>query len=123
MPPGVWYHVIWNTLGSWLPGDPRGFRNRDHRIHSTGDYRNPPPRSEHANLLEYNRARSREKVTVPTAVRPAIVKSVLDSLRRADASAAALSVAALSTFICCRTCQWITTWLHCWWARSKPTHH
>jgi hypothetical protein len=31
-----------NTYGTWLPGDPRGFRTRNHREHVEGDYRNPP---------------------------------------------------------------------------------
>ena len=29
---------MFGTYSSWLPGDARGFRNRDHRIHSSGDY-------------------------------------------------------------------------------------
>ncbi len=35
-------HVMFSTRGHWLPVDPRGFRNRDHRIHSSGDYTHPP---------------------------------------------------------------------------------
>ena len=38
-----WFHCIGGTYGSWLPGDPRGFRTRHHREHVEGDYRNPPP--------------------------------------------------------------------------------
>ncbi len=38
-----WYHVVLTTYGSWLPGDPRGFRTRHHRLHVEGDYKNPPP--------------------------------------------------------------------------------
>jgi hypothetical protein len=38
-----WYHLMANTYGTWLPGDPRGFRTRRHRRHVQGDYRNPPP--------------------------------------------------------------------------------
>src|SRR3954468_9029001 len=37
-----WYHCMGNTYGTWLPGDPRGFRTRLHREHVEGDYRNPP---------------------------------------------------------------------------------
>ena len=44
------YHVIWSTYGSWLPGDPRGFRTRRHRMHVEGGYRNPPPPGTHAGL-------------------------------------------------------------------------
>ena len=38
-----WYHAIASTYGSWLPGDPRGFRTRAHREHVEGDYKSPPP--------------------------------------------------------------------------------
>ena len=38
-----WYHVNGNTYGTWLPGDERGWRARDHREHVEGDYRSPPP--------------------------------------------------------------------------------
>jgi len=34
---------VGNTKGTWLPGDPRGFRVRHHDEHVEGDYRNPPP--------------------------------------------------------------------------------
>jgi hypothetical protein len=38
-----WYHVTSNTYGTWLPGDPRGWRERGHKKHVEGDYKNPPP--------------------------------------------------------------------------------
>ncbi len=38
-----WYHVTGSTYGTWLRGDPRGWRTRHHREHVEGDYRNPPP--------------------------------------------------------------------------------
>jgi len=38
-----WYHVNGNTYGTWLPGDPRGWREKRHRKHVPGDYKNPPP--------------------------------------------------------------------------------
>ncbi len=31
------------TYGTWLPGDPKGFRTQHHREHIDGDYRSPPP--------------------------------------------------------------------------------
>jgi REP element-mobilizing transposase RayT len=36
-----------------LRADERGFRDHDHRIHSSGDYRNPPPKSEHEGLRRW----------------------------------------------------------------------
>jgi len=38
-----WYHVNGNTYGTWLRGDPRGWRARWHRRHVEGDSRKPPP--------------------------------------------------------------------------------
>ncbi len=38
-----WFHVTFATYGTWLPGDPRGFRTRHHREHVEGDYKSPPP--------------------------------------------------------------------------------
>ena len=32
-----WYHVTGGTYGSWLPGDPRGWRARGRREHVDGD--------------------------------------------------------------------------------------
>ncbi len=37
-----WCHCMCNTYGTWLPGDPRGFRTRGHREHVEGDYKSPP---------------------------------------------------------------------------------
>jgi hypothetical protein len=45
--PRTWFHITWNTYGTWLPGDPRGFRSHNHRIHSSGTYKSPPPPGEH----------------------------------------------------------------------------
>lgn len=37
-----WYHVNGNTYGTWLRGDPRGWRTRRHREHVEGNYKHPP---------------------------------------------------------------------------------
>ncbi len=52
--PGL-IHATCHYHGQWIPGDQRGFRSRDHRIHSSGDYRNPPPIQEHAGLRQWVR--------------------------------------------------------------------
>ena len=36
-----WFHIVLTTYGTWLPGDPRGFRTRHHRQHVEGDYKSP----------------------------------------------------------------------------------
>jgi hypothetical protein len=50
-----WYHCNGNTYGTWLPGDPRGFRERHHRRHIDGDYKNPPPPGAHDDQLNRSR--------------------------------------------------------------------
>jgi hypothetical protein len=37
-----WYHCTVSTYGTWLPGDPRGWRERNHHEHVQGDYKTPP---------------------------------------------------------------------------------
>jgi hypothetical protein len=37
-----WFHCSGSTYGTWLPGDPRGWRSRHHREHVEGDYKHPP---------------------------------------------------------------------------------
>jgi hypothetical protein len=51
-----WYHVNGNTYGTWLPGDPRGWRERWHRRHVEGDYKDPPPAGIHEDLHERSRS-------------------------------------------------------------------
>ena len=56
-----WYHLMANTYGMWLPGDPRGFRTRDHREHVEGDYRNPPPKDEYDQRWRQSRQSMKQK--------------------------------------------------------------
>ncbi len=50
-----WFHITFSTYGTWLPGDPRGFRAWKHKLHSSGDYKSRPPQGEHAALQRYAR--------------------------------------------------------------------
>jgi len=88
------YHVIWSTYGSWLPGDPRGFRTRHHRRHVEGDYRNPPPPGTDEGLHRHAReAMSKSEVVIPRHLRPAAGEAALERLVKEGADVAALSVA------------------------------
>ncbi|MCH8342653.1 MAG: hypothetical protein IH983_01555 [Planctomycetes bacterium] len=46
-------HAICTYYGQWVPGDPRGWRARGHKRHSSGDYQIPPPAAQHAGLRRY----------------------------------------------------------------------
>ena len=70
-----------------MHGDDRGFRSRGHRIHSSGDYKHPPPAGEHAGLLEFHQVRAKGlRIKIPKSVRRdvalALLKSVLVTGRR-----------------------------------------
>jgi hypothetical protein len=78
-----WRHVILNTRSSWLPGDPRGFRNRHHRIHSAGDYKHPPLAGEHAELYHTNLSTACEEVHLTKNLRPLVGQTLTQYLQRA----------------------------------------
>lgn len=78
LPGKAWFHIIFNTRGSWLPGDPRGFRSRNHRKHSEGDYMNPPPVGQHAGLHRVVREQSGPAVSIPPGLFGVIGQAVLD---------------------------------------------
>ena len=46
-------HGICTYWRQWLPADVCGWRSVDHKVHSSGDYKNPPPPDEHAGLRRY----------------------------------------------------------------------
>ena len=71
-----------NARCSWLHGDERGFRSRGHRIHSSGDYRNPPPADEHAGLRRYHAARSGKAVSFAFEVRIALLEAFVRKMRK-----------------------------------------
>ncbi len=94
MPPSPrWFHIEFNTFGTWLPGDPRGFRDHDHRIHSSGDYRNPPPRSEHQALHRWVSKRLQQQAVQLTAPqREEVGRLLIHALNRRDMHVLALAV-------------------------------
>ncbi|MGB2821400.1 MAG: hypothetical protein WBF17_10490 [Phycisphaerae bacterium] len=47
-----WFHCSGSTYGTWLRGDPRGWRSRHHREHVEGDYKEPPPPGKYDELHE-----------------------------------------------------------------------
>lgn len=78
-----WYHCMGHTYGTWLPGDPRGFRTRHHREHVEGDYKNPPPKGKYDELL--NRSRNlmkRDPIFLSVEQRVLIVRLLVESLQR-----------------------------------------
>jgi hypothetical protein len=78
----AWWRVDIGTYCSWLPGDERGFRNRDHRIHSSGDYKHRPAPEEHQGLRNHNRERCPEPVAIPRDLRLKVATKIAEVLLR-----------------------------------------
>lgn len=90
-----WYHCMSNTYGTWLPGDPRGFRTRGHREHVEGDYKRPPPAGVYEQRHEAAKGRmKRDAVVLAKESRRVACEEVYDSLVRHGVEVLAVSVSA-----------------------------
>ena len=88
-----WYHITVHAYGSWLRGDPRGWRSRDHREHVQGDYKNPPPKGKYDRLSAKSKSlMPREPVRIATDLRKFVVDSFVERLHRDDIEVLAASV-------------------------------
>ncbi len=98
--PGMrWRHVTLGTHNSWLPGDPRGFRSNQHKIHSSGDYKHPPPPGEHAGLFAYAKSISGPAIIIPQDCRAMVGKKILKKLHECKYETLAFAVGGMHTHI------------------------
>ena len=74
-----WYHIMGNTFGTWLPGDPKGFRARHHREHVDGDYKKPPPKGKYDALWKPSKELMKRE---PVYLNPAQRKRAVDEFVR-----------------------------------------
>jgi len=87
------YHITWGTYGSWLPGDPRGFRTRHHRQHVDGDYHHPPPPGTYNGLHTHvRRCLKQPPVLIPRDLRETVGRGCLDRFAAEGVAVAALSI-------------------------------
>lgn len=76
-----WCHCMANTYGTWLPGDPRGFRTRKHREHVEGDYKSPPPKGMYEQRhADAKRRMNRDAVVLSVEARRVAVISIRHAL-------------------------------------------
>jgi len=92
-PPGQrWWHLILSGHCTWLHGNPRGFRSRDQRIHSSGDYKRPPPPGEHDRLHQFHQQRSAKPVLFAPALRSRLGDALKRKLKKLEVQALIVSV-------------------------------
>lgn len=97
-----WYHVMGHTYGTWLPGDPRGFRTRHHREHCEGDYKHPPE-EDYSALHEWaKRNMKRPPVILNREQRRRAVEIIAWSLRKREIDVVIVAVDAVHMHILAR---------------------
>jgi len=88
-----WYHAVGSTYGTWLRGDPRGFRTFQHRQHVQGDYRNPPPPGIYAPIFEKSKTELRyPPVQLNTRQRHIACRAMIEKLREDAVEIIALAI-------------------------------
>ena len=88
-----WYHVTGNTYGTWLRGDPRGWRSRRGREHVDGDYKNPPPAGTYETLHAQSRSSlKRAPVYLSAVQRRAAGEALVEMLLQLDIEVLAVSL-------------------------------
>jgi hypothetical protein len=93
--PRVWFHLIVTTYGSWLPGDPRGFRTWHHTEHVEGDYKTPPPPGMYAE--RHQRAKNAMNdvdIVIPNELRPVVGTALRAGLEQEGGRVLVVSVSA-----------------------------
>ena len=88
-----WYHCTTNTYGTWLPGDPRGWRTIHHRQHVEGDYHNPPPQGSQTSLHDAVRSSlKRDPVVLDDEAQSIVLRIALETLQRRSIPVAAAAL-------------------------------
>jgi hypothetical protein len=76
-----WFHCTAHTYGTWLRGDPRGWRARHHREHVDGDYKQPPPKGKYKALYEYSKSlMKRDPVELERELRQFVLDAIVARL-------------------------------------------
>jgi hypothetical protein len=87
-----WVHLWSGYRGQWLPGDPRNFNSRRHRIHSEHRvYSDDPLNWDHGGLLSHAKSIAQGKVIINREVAPLLLDSVRKKLEAMEVTTAALA--------------------------------
>ena len=79
-----------NGAEGWLPGDDRGFRSRGHRLHSSGDYKNPP--KEDTLGYENTTRIAQDLIVIPEHFAERIGRAIVGKLMNLDLRVVVISV-------------------------------
>lgn len=100
LPWNHWYHCTTHTYGSWLRGDPRGWRARHHREHVQGDYKKPPSSGKYDALFNYSKSlMKRDPVRIDRELRQFVVDAIVARLIERNIETRIVSLDSI-TFLC-----------------------
>jgi hypothetical protein len=95
--PNAWhnfYHCVGGTYGTWLRGDPRGFRTWQHKHHVHGDYKTPPPQGVYDLIFEYTQKKLKHPPTkLNTQARQIACKAMTQRFKNDAVELIAIAVA------------------------------
>ncbi len=89
-----WHHCMVHTYGTWLPGDDRGWHERNHHEHVNGDYKHPPKPTNfsHGRLNHSKDIMRHDPFLIPPLDRERFGSWLLDSFRHQVVPIACLAV-------------------------------
>jgi hypothetical protein len=90
-----WFHCTGSMYGQWLPGDDRGWRERDHRKHVGADYKHPFPKGAFADLKKRSKElMDRDPVELTYEQRAEVCKMFYEALIERAVEVAEISIGA-----------------------------
>lgn len=102
-----WFHVTVHTYGSWIRGDPRGWRDRNHEVHVDGDYKRPPEAGTYEKLHAYCKQRmARAPVRIEPSMRLVVLLAIVERLRMERIQVIAVSVDGVHVHILAKFIDW-----------------
>src|SRR5947209_1503154 len=117
-----WYHCTGSTYGTWLRGDPRGWRARHHREDVDGDYKHPPPPGAYDRLHQQSkRLMKRQRVVLTPEQREIACRLMVQALLFHNVELVDLCVGAKHWHVLARFRPMGQPLTRDWWKR-EPRH-
>jgi hypothetical protein len=90
-----WFHCTGSMYGQWLPGDDRGWRERDHRRNVDADYKHPFPKGLFKDLKAHSQdLMKRDPVQLEYSQRVEVCKAFYNALMERDVEVVEISIGA-----------------------------
>ena len=100
---GAFAHCICSFHGQWIPGDERGWQSRHHKLHSSGDYNDPPPEDEHKGLRHHVlQSMKQSPVVLRADQQPTVGEAFTCKLQKMKCEVSILACSATHVHVLCK---------------------